>query len=512
MQRAGHLQIAPSLLSADFAALGSEVAAVERGGADMIHVDVMDGHFVPNLTIGPPVVKALRRVAKVPLDVHLMIEEPDRYIEAFVEAGAASLTVHAEAVVHLHRTIQLIKSLGAMAGVALNPATPVNALEEIAGDLDYVLVMTVNPGFGGQTFIPRSESKVRMVRALLGPQREHGPHRSGRRDRYDYRAAYRCRRRRHPRGWPGDLRKRTRRTCHARAARRGDGRGSVLMPSSTSTLRVRYAETDKMGVVYYANYLVWFEVARTDLLRTLSAGPIARWSTRACRCRSSSRIASITGRRGTTTKSRSRRTAACCLPFASSSATTCFDRRTRTLSASGRTVHAAVNRRRAAMPSADAHPRGVRVKALVTGVAGFIGSHLAASLLDGGCDGHWRRLLHRLLSAADQGSQPRRERACARASASPRCGFRTRIWPSLLDGVTHVFHLAAQAGVRKSWGKDFRTYTENNIEATQILLEACVGRPLTRFVHASSSSIYGDAAVGADAGGRPAAGRFRRTA
>jgi len=167
MQRAGHLQIAPSLLSADFAALGAAVAAVERGGADMIHVDVMDGHFVPNLTMGPPVVKALRRVAKVPLDVHLMIEEPDRYIEAFVQAGAASLTVHAEAVVHLHRTIQLIKSLGALAGVALNPATPISALEEIAGDLNYVLVMTVNPGFGGQTFIPRSESKVRMVRALL---------------------------------------------------------------------------------------------------------------------------------------------------------------------------------------------------------------------------------------------------------------------------------------------------------------------------------------------------------
>jgi ribulose-phosphate 3-epimerase len=167
MKGAGHLQIVPSLLSADFAALGSEIAAVERGGADMIHVDIMDGHFVPNLTMGPPVVKSLRRVAHVPLDVHLMIEEPDRYVEAFVEAGASCVTVHAEAAVHLHRTIQLIKSLGAKAGVALNPATPVVALEEIAGDLDYVLVMTVNPGFGGQTFIPRSESKVRLVRDLL---------------------------------------------------------------------------------------------------------------------------------------------------------------------------------------------------------------------------------------------------------------------------------------------------------------------------------------------------------
>ena len=167
MKPAGTLQIAPSLLSADFAALGEAIAKAERGGADLIHVDIMDGHFVPNITIGPPVVKSLRRVAHVPLDVHLMIEEPDRYVEAFVEAGAASLTVHAEAVVHLHRTVHFIKSLGAKAGVALNPATSVSALEQIAGDVDYVLVMTVNPGFGGQTFIPRSESKVRAVRELL---------------------------------------------------------------------------------------------------------------------------------------------------------------------------------------------------------------------------------------------------------------------------------------------------------------------------------------------------------
>jgi ribulose-phosphate 3-epimerase len=167
MNGAGHLQIAPSLLSADFAALADAIAAVERGGADLLHVDIMDGHFVPNLTMGPPVVKSIRRVASVPLDVHLMIEDPDRYAEAFVEAGASSLTVHVEAVVHLHRTVHFIKSLGVRAGVALNPATPVVSLEEIAPDLDYVLVMTVNPGFGGQTFIPRSESKVRAVRELL---------------------------------------------------------------------------------------------------------------------------------------------------------------------------------------------------------------------------------------------------------------------------------------------------------------------------------------------------------
>ena len=167
MLAAGRLLIAPSILSADFAALADAIALVERAGADLIHVDIMDGHFVPNITIGPPVVAALKRRARVPLDVHLMIEEPDRYVEAFAQAGASMITVHAEAVVHLHRTVHFIKSLGTKAGVALNPATPISALEELAGDVDYVLVMTVNPGFGGQTFIARSESKVRSMRELL---------------------------------------------------------------------------------------------------------------------------------------------------------------------------------------------------------------------------------------------------------------------------------------------------------------------------------------------------------
>jgi ribulose-phosphate 3-epimerase len=159
--------LAPSILSADFARLGEAVAAAERGGADLIHVDVMDGHFVPNITIGPPVVKALKRVAKVPLDVHLMITDPDKYIGLFAEAGAAMISVHVEVLPHLHRTIQAIKALGCKAGVVLNPSTPVIDISEVAGDVDFVLVMSVNPGFGGQTFIPRSESKVVDVRALL---------------------------------------------------------------------------------------------------------------------------------------------------------------------------------------------------------------------------------------------------------------------------------------------------------------------------------------------------------
>ena len=161
------VRIAPSILSADFSRLGEEIAAVEAGGADWIHVDVMDGRFVPNITIGPVVTRGARRATELPLDVHLMIEEPDRYLEDFVEAGAAIVTVHQEACRHLHRTLARIRELGALAGVALNPATPVSAVAEVVGDLDLVVVMSVNPGFGGQSFIPASTRKVRRVRALL---------------------------------------------------------------------------------------------------------------------------------------------------------------------------------------------------------------------------------------------------------------------------------------------------------------------------------------------------------
>ena len=158
------IKIAPSILSADFSRLGDEVRALEAGGADYVHIDVMDGHFVPNITIGPLVVEAVRKVTRLPLDVHLMIENPDRYIPDFAKAGADIITVHQEAVPHLHRTVQLIHSLGKKAGVSLNPATPVSTLEVILEELDLVLLMSVNPGFGGQSFIPSALGKIAELR------------------------------------------------------------------------------------------------------------------------------------------------------------------------------------------------------------------------------------------------------------------------------------------------------------------------------------------------------------
>jgi ribulose-phosphate 3-epimerase len=155
--------LAPSILSADFSRLGEEVASAERGGAGLLHVDVMDGHFVPNISLGPPVVKCLKRASALPLDVHLMIENADRYLDAFVEAGASWISLHVEALPHLQRSVARLKERGVRAGVALNPATPLAALEEILPELDHVLVMTVNPGFGGQSFLPGSLDKVRRL-------------------------------------------------------------------------------------------------------------------------------------------------------------------------------------------------------------------------------------------------------------------------------------------------------------------------------------------------------------
>jgi ribulose-phosphate 3-epimerase len=162
-----NVKIAPSILSCDFSRLADEISAVEAGGADWIHVDVMDGHFVPNITIGPVITAGARRATALPLDVHLMIEDPDRYLEAFVDAGADVLTVHQEACRHLHRTLERIRELGARAGVAVNPATSLESVRNVLPNVDLLLVMSVNPGFGGQSYIPGSTLKLRAARAML---------------------------------------------------------------------------------------------------------------------------------------------------------------------------------------------------------------------------------------------------------------------------------------------------------------------------------------------------------
>lgn len=160
-------KIAPSILSSDFTRLGEEIKAVEQAGADYIHIDVMDGHFVPNITIGPMIVEAVRRITDLPLDVHLMISNPDSYIDDFADAGAGIITVHAETINHLHRTVQHINAKGVSPAVSLNPHTPLSALEYVLGNLDLVLLMTVNPGFGGQKFIPEVIPKIRLLREMI---------------------------------------------------------------------------------------------------------------------------------------------------------------------------------------------------------------------------------------------------------------------------------------------------------------------------------------------------------
>jgi ribulose-phosphate 3-epimerase len=161
------VKLAPSILSADFSRLGEEVVAAEQAGADMIHVDVMDGQFVPNITIGPLVVKAVKKVASIPLDVHLMIEDPDRYVADFADSGADIITVHSEACIHLHRSIQNIKECGVKAAVSINPATPVNDIEMVLPYVDMVLIMSVNPGFGGQKFIPEAIQKIKVLKNMI---------------------------------------------------------------------------------------------------------------------------------------------------------------------------------------------------------------------------------------------------------------------------------------------------------------------------------------------------------
>ena len=167
MTSRANLRIAPSILSADFLSLGTEINAVSAGGADLLHVDVMDGSFVPNISIGLPIVTALKRHTELPLDVHMMVREPERHIEAFVAAGAAMISVHMEASPHIHRTLLTIRALGAQAGIAVNPGTPVNLLHSVAEIVDYVVVMSVNPGYAGQSFIAGTDTKVKAVRALL---------------------------------------------------------------------------------------------------------------------------------------------------------------------------------------------------------------------------------------------------------------------------------------------------------------------------------------------------------
>ena len=308
------VRIAPSILSADFAKLGEAVAAVERGGADLIHVDVMDGHFVPNITIGPPVVKSLQKVVTVPMDVHLMIRSPIGISRHSPTRAPSMMSVHVEVLRHLHRTVHAIKALNVKAGVVINPATPALLLQDIAADVDFVLVMSVNPGFGGQTFIPHSESKSPRGARAARRGEESGAGRDGRRHRPEDRRARRGGGRAHSRGRLGDLPQPRPRARHARVegrrARRRRASGSMSAERRSNPPPGSACATPRRTRWASSTTRTTSSGSRSGA-RTCCATPdgiTARWRPTGSRCRSSTRSAGTASPRGTTMSSRVRTT------------------------------------------------------------------------------------------------------------------------------------------------------------------------------------------------------------
>ena len=437
----GGIRLAPSILSADFAALGRDIEAAERGGADQIHVDVMDGHFVPNITIGPPVVRAITQgdhaaARRAPDD-----QDPDRYLDAFVEAGAdddlgARRSAAASASHHRARS----RSCGAKAGVVLNPSTPVVAIEQVAGDVDFVLVMSVNPGFGGQIVHPAAaldEDSRRARRCSIAP--------ATRRRRSKSTAASTSRpwppwSRPAPSCWSPAMRS----SAAATTRRSGGPRAQGRRHRARRRARRRMSGT-ATGRDHHVDGARALRRNRQDgrrLLRAIiscgsrsaaptgcgkPAGRIARWKTTAWRCRSSKRTASTARARGTTTRSRSARGRRRCRPCGIAFDYEVVRRADGVVIATGHTVHATIDRhgRPVRLPGSREGP--ARMKALVTGGAGFIGSHLSERLLDQGAERRRPRLLHGLLSAPAQGAQPRRPARPARTTALSKATSATSI-------------------------------------------------------------------------------------